>query len=165
MNWLDAIVVITWIVLFILGVKNGIVKLIFSLIGLILGVVLASRTKNLLAELLFSANSTGANIASFLIILIVIMIIVMIGAWMVRSAISFIKLGWLDKLGGGILAFLIGAIFWGAIFAIIIRFPIAGLDKVISDSTLALFLLKKFPIVLGLLPEEFGAVRDFFINS
>jgi membrane protein required for colicin V production len=37
-----------------------------------------------------------------------------------------------------------------------------GTGGAISDSNLAPILLDRFPMVLGLLPDEFDSVRDFF---
>jgi len=68
-------------------------------------------------------------------------------------------MGWVNRLGGAIFGFLLGAIFCGALLAIWANFLGTG---AITSSGLATLLLDRFPMVLALLPEEFDAVRSFF---
>ena len=60
-------------------------------------------------------------------------------------------LDWVNRLGGAIL--------WGAILAVWVRFFGTGL---VTESLIAGVLLDKFPLVLALLPSEFDAVRNYF---
>jgi hypothetical protein len=78
---------------------------------------------------------------------------------LLRSVIKAVMLGWVDSVGGAVLGFLFGAILWGAILATWVKF--FGSDLV-TGSFLARFLLDYFPLVLGLLPGEFDAIREFF---
>jgi membrane protein required for colicin V production len=68
-------------------------------------------------------------------------------------------LGWVNTAGGAVFGFFIGMIFLGAILATWEKF--FGPDMLVN-SFIAGFLLDKFPLVLGLLPQEFDVVRDFF---
>ena len=68
-------------------------------------------------------------------------------------------LGWIDRLGGAILGFLMGAIFMGATLAVLVKFFSTGL---VAESFLAGVLLDKFPLILALLPSEFDVIHDFF---
>jgi len=68
-------------------------------------------------------------------------------------------LGWVDHLGGAVFGVVAGAILWGALLAIWVKFFGAG---PVTESFLAAVLLDKFPLVLALLPSEFDAIRDFF---
>jgi uncharacterized membrane protein required for colicin V production len=68
-------------------------------------------------------------------------------------------LGWVDNFGGAAFGFLSGFLFLGAIMATWVKF--FGSDLV-TGSFLARVMLDYFPLVLGLLPGEFDAIKDFF---
>jgi uncharacterized membrane protein required for colicin V production len=71
-------------------------------------------------------------------------------------------LGWLDKLIGFILGVFIGGLVCAAILAIVSKHAPSA-ETVISQSGVARFLMKGFPLLLALLPAEFDFIRDFFI--
>ena len=80
----------------------------------------------------------------------------------------------MDKLGGFILGAAVGAFLCAAIMAVILKatytipsgipFPdLSTIQQTIGNSCLAEFLLDRFPLVLGLLPGDYGdAVRGVF---
>ena len=161
MNWLDiAILVIIAIPTFI-SLKAGIIKAVLSLAGLTVGILLAGRYYTTLAEqLTFISQNNLANIAAFAIILIGIMIITGVVASLLKWIVSAIMLGWVNRIGGAIFGFLLGAIFCSALLAIWAKF--LGTGGAIGDSALAILLLDRFPMILTLLPGEFDSLRSFF---
>ncbi|HEY91688.1 MAG TPA: CvpA family protein [Dehalococcoidia bacterium] len=160
MNWLDIVIAITLIIPIFTGLKQGLIKSAISLAGLMVGVVVASNYYQVLGDrLTFITNEDFANIAAFAIILIVIMIIANVIAALLKVTAKIVLLGWVDHLGGAVFGLLMGAIFMGALLAIIVKFFGSSL---IIDSFLAEILLDKFPLVLGFLPSEFDTIRDFF---
>jgi membrane protein required for colicin V production len=160
MNWLDIVILIVFIAAAFGGMMSGLIKSLFSLIGLILGVVLAGRFYAPLAENLgFISNENVAHIAAFIIIFVVVMIIAALLGVIITRVVSIMLLGWLNRLLGGVFGVLMAAIFIGAILAILAKF--AGAEGLVGDSALGPFLLDRIPIVLGLLPEEFDSVRQF----
>ncbi|MBN1644143.1 MAG: CvpA family protein, partial [Dehalococcoidales bacterium] len=64
-----------------------------------------------------------------------------------------------DRLGGGILGLILGALSVSAILAIVAKFTDSTL---ITGSALASFFLDKFPFIMGLLPKEFDVIKNFF---
>jgi len=162
MNWLDIVIIILIAVPTVIGLKIGIVKALFTVVGGIIGVILAGRFSGSLGEIMtFISDPALAKVAAFAIILIVVLIIAAVAASFVKWVLSAILLGWVNKLGGAILGFILGAIFCGAILTMWVNFY-QGSNNTIDGSPLALFLLDGFPIVLGLLPAEFDSVRTFF---
>lgn len=162
MNWLDIVIIIGLIISFVSGIQQGLIKIAFTLVGGIIGVVLAGRYSDALAgKLSFISDSNIAGIVAFVIILIATLIVASILGMIVKKIASAVLLGWLDKLGGAVLGLLLGAIFIGAILAMWLKYGSSGAD-VIAGSALARFLLDKFWVVLGLLPAEFDAVHYFF---
>jgi membrane protein required for colicin V production len=160
MNWLDIVILVAFAVPAFIGLRQGLIKAALSLAGVIVGVILASNFyEELGGAMTFISNPDVANIAAYIIILVVVMIIANVLAQVLKFTAKAVMLGWIDRLGGAVFGLFVGALFMGAILAAVVNF--AG-EGVIPDSLLAGVLLDKFPIVLGLLPSEFDAVRDFF---
>ena len=161
MSWLDIFIIVFLAVFILGGLKNGIIKSILSLVGIILGVMLAGRYYVPLSQVLTFISEPGvAKITAFAIILIGIMIITGILASFLGKIVSVVMLGWANRLGGAIFGLLVGGVFFGAALATWIRF--LGIGQTIADSNLAMVLLDYFPVILALLPDEFNAVRSFF---
>jgi membrane protein required for colicin V production len=161
MSWLDiAIIFIIGITAFV-GLKNGIIKTVLTLAGVIVGVILAGRFYVALADrLTFIPQETLARIVAFVIILGVVVLIASIIAGVLKWLASIVLLGWVNRLGGTLLGLIMGGIFCGALLAIWTKF--LGIADPIAESALATFLLDGFPLVLALLPGEFDSVRSFF---
>ncbi len=161
MSWLDIVLLVVIAIATLLGLRAGIIKAVLSLAGVIVGVILAGRFYVLLSEqLTFIPHAGAAKIVAFAIILIVVMIIASVAALLLKWAASIVMLGWVNRLGGALFGFVLGAILCGAFLATWINF--LGIEGAIADSALARVLLDYFPMVLALLPDEFDAVRSFF---
>lgn len=138
----------------------GLIKTALSLIGLIVGIVLASNFYEQLGGMItFIPNADIANIVAFTLILIAVMVVIAVLARLLKSIIKFVMLGWVDHLGGAILGFVMGATFISAVLATVVKYYGTGL---ITESLLAGVLLDKFPAILSLLPSKFNTIRDFF---
>jgi membrane protein required for colicin V production len=163
MNWLDIVLIIGLAISVIMGIQSGLIKVAFMLVGGIIGVVLAGQYSDGLADKLSFIPGDGApGIIAFIIIVALTVVAAMIIGTIVKKVIHIIPLvGWVDKLGGGIIGLLAGAIIIGALLAMWLMYGPVGGD-VIIESGLANFLLDKFGIVLGLLPAEYDIIHFFF---
>ena len=160
MNPLDIVIIVALIIPVFTGLKQGLIKAALSLAGLIVGVILASNFYQQLGGMMgFISNEDIANVTAFIIILVVVMIIANVAVILLKFTAKVAMLGWVDRLGGAIFGFLMGAIFMGALLATFVKF--FG-SELVTESFLAAILLDKFPLVLGLLPSEFDTIRDFF---
>lgn len=160
MNWIDIVIIIYLILSIIGGAMQGLIRSVLSLLGLIIGVVLAANFYQNLATIFgFIHNGTVARVIAFVLIVGVVVIIAAIVGAALRSVIKAIHLGWVDGLGGAVFGLAMGAISAGALLAVIVKLTNSNL---ITGSSLAGFLLDKFPVVLGLFPSEFDVIRDFF---
>jgi membrane protein required for colicin V production len=160
MHWLDIILLVALVVPTFIGLKQGLIKAVLSLVGLIVGVVLAGNFYEQLAGLLgFINNPDIANVVAYVVILLVVLAIATVLARLLKSIAKAVMLGWVNHTGGAIFGLILGAIFISAILATWVKF--FGTDM-LAESFIAAFLLDKFPMVLTLLPEEFDMVRDFF---
>ena len=160
MHWIDIIIIIALIVPIFTGLMQGLIKAALSLAGIVLGVYLASNFyENFAGVLTFISNEDIANIVAFIIILAIVFIIANVIAFFLRATIRALTLGWVDRVGGAVFGFVMGAILISALLATIVKFFGEGM---VTESALAAFLLDKFPIILGLLPSQFDSIRDFF---
>ena len=161
MYWLDILIIVLIAIPTFLGLRKGLVKIVLILAGLIFGIILAGQFHSALAEqLTFISQPSVTNVVAFAIIVIATLIVAAIIASMVKWIIEAIMLGWLNRLGGAVFGFLLGAIFCSAVLAIWVKF--LGMAEPLSESIIAPILLDRFPLILALLPEEFDAIRSFF---
>ena len=161
MNWLDIVIIVLIAVPTLIGLRTGIIKATLSLAGVIVGVILAGRFHAALAEqLTFIAQDNIANIVAFALILLGVMIIASVLAALIKFVVSAVLLGWVNRIGGAVFGFALGTIFCGALLATWAKF--FGIEGLLSESSLAILLLDRFPIILALLPGEFGSIRSFF---
>jgi membrane protein required for colicin V production len=161
MNWLDIAIVILLIVPALIGLKAGIIKILLTVAGLIVGVVLAGRFSTWLGgQLTFISDPGIAKVVAFALILIVVLVLASVAAALIKKFASALLLGWINRLGGAVLGLALGIIFCGAVVTMWVNFLGAG--STIENSAMAKFLVDTFPIVLGLLPKDFDAVRSFF---
>jgi membrane protein required for colicin V production len=161
MNWLDIVILVVIAAATFSGMIVGLISAALSLAGIIVGIMLAGRYYLAFSQHLGFISSEGvAQIVAFAIILVGVMLITLVLALVLRRAFSLIKLGWLDRIGGAVFGLAMGMLLCGAVLAIWVKF--LGIGATVTGSALASFLLEHFPIVLGLLPAEFDAVRSFF---
>lgn len=160
MNWLDIIIIAAIAITTFVGLKIGLIKAVLSLAGLIIGVILARLFYVPLSEqLTFISQATLAKVAAFAIIMVGVMIIAGVLAMVLKWITSVMMLGWVNHIGGAIFGLVLGAILCGALLALWVNF--FGTGEVIASSGLA-SILSQFPLVLGLLPDEFDSIRSFF---
>ena len=164
MNWLDIVIIVVAVLMGFVGLRQGIIRTVFGIAGLVGGIVLAGRYYGGLAAVLSPSGATWANIAAYAIILIATLIVAGVIGWLVARLVHLVLLGWLDRLVGCILGVVIGGLLCAAVLAIVGKYY-PGAEAVISQSGLARFLMGGFPLLLALLPEEFDFIRNFFTTS
>jgi membrane protein required for colicin V production len=161
MNWLDIVLIVAIGVVTFIGLRKGIIKMALTLGGLVLGIFLAGRYYLPFSEhLTLISSPTWAKVAAFAIIFIGIMVAAAILARLLERVASAILLGWVNRLVGAIIGFVVGAMFCGAVLAIWVKY--LGVSGHISASKIAPILLEHFPKVLALLPDDFESIRSFF---
>lgn len=161
MSWLDIVIVVVVAVATFGGLLIGLISAGLCLAGIIVGIMLAGRYYLPFSQYLgFIGEENVAQIVAFAIILVGVLLIAVALALVLRWAFSLIKLGWIDRLGGAAFGLATGSLLCGTMLAMWVKFVGAGAS--ITSSVLASIMLEHFPVVLGLLPAEFDAVRSFF---
>jgi membrane protein required for colicin V production len=161
MNWLDIVIIVSLIIAGFMGYQAGLIKMLFVLAGVIIGVVLAGQYGDSLAsKLSFISDPNIAGIVAFLIILLATIIVAFILALIVERLAHWALLGWLDHVGGIIFGLLICAIFIGGVLAMYLHYQ--GSSDTVTSSPISGFLINKFWVVLGLLPSQFAHIKTYF---
>jgi membrane protein required for colicin V production len=148
MNWLDILIIIVLILLGVAGLRQGLIRTVFGIAGLIGGIFLAGRYYDELAARLFPSGAIWGNIAAYAIILIATLVVAGVIGWLLAKLINFAALGWLDKFMGFILGVVIGALLFAAILAIVLHFAdyYPGMEATINESAIGSFLVTAFPL-------------------
>jgi membrane protein required for colicin V production len=146
MNWLDIVVLVVVAALGIVGLRQGLIRTVFGIAGLIGGIFLAGRYYDELAALLFPSGAVWANIAAYAIIAIATLVVAGVIGWLLAKLINFAALGWLDRLVGCILGVVIGGLLCAAVLAIVVKFY-PDMQTTVDQSIIAGFLVRGFPLL------------------
>lgn len=161
MNWVDIAIIVVAVLFGLLGLWQGFIKALFGILGLIGGIVLAGHFYHPLALKLSSEGATWAGIAAYAIILIVVVIIAGVAGWFVAKMVHALPFGWLDRLLGFILGAFMGSMLCAAVLAILCKF-VPGVESAVAQSAVAATVMKGFPLLLALLPENFDFLSGLF---
>ena len=156
MNSVDIIIIIVLILASALGIYWGIIRQVLAIVGLIAGIVLASRYGIDVAAALssFIENDMLTRAIGFIIVMLVITSTVSLVATLLHRFVGLLFLGWLDHLAGGLLGLLQAALFCTVVLAALAAFPNQSLLPVLSNSRVAPVLMRMFDPVLQLLPDS-----------
>lgn len=156
MIWLDWVLLVLLAFSIVSGLMRGLMKTVFDLVGLVVGVLLAGRYYGAVAPMLsFIPQENLAKIAAFAIIAAVIMLIAGILGSIFKKVVSQLSFGWLDRLGGAVLGVALSAVSLGVGLTLLAQFGVLGLEGAIGRSWLAGLLLRVYPLIKGLLPVDF----------
>lgn len=150
------------------GFWTGLIHALGSLVGSIVGVVVASRMFIPLAEkysYLFGGNMNLAKIVIFLVIFIIVNRLVGLVFWIIEkifkviSIIPFLKT--INRLGGAVLGFIEGVLAIGMTLYITDRFPLGdAFTKAIQGSIVARKMVAAAAIITPLLPVYLQQIRS-----
>ncbi len=160
MNWLDVVVLVLVLGLGVMGWMHGIIRLGFTLVGGILGVVLAGRLFDDLAPVIPIGNDGAAELAAFGGIVVVVLVLALIAAGSLKAMLKAMLLGWVDSSSGAFVGALLGALAATAFVAAAGVVPSDSSERAVEESLLAEPLIDTFGFVLALLPEEFERVKS-----
>jgi uncharacterized membrane protein required for colicin V production len=157
MIWVDIIISIIFVFVFIGGLREGVFKSIFSFISLIIAIPVTGLLYHILTRIFsFIHDENWANFLGFLITFIVISILLSLIFWIPRKIM---------KLGeGGILSAIIGGVFALAGFSIALvlfnilieTYPVWNwLIGILEGSQIIKVLLTIFGFIKFMLPETF----------
>ena len=161
MNTLDIVFCVILGFLGLRGIFRGLVKEVASILGLILGFVLANVFHGELAPLLEKPlGGPGlANLVAYLGIFLGTVAVVFLTAALIRKILKLIMLGWLDSIGGGLLGFFKGALLCSIIVLALTAF-LPSKATILTESQLVPYVNMFNTMLAETLPKD---MRDQFL--
>jgi len=127
LNWLDIVIVVVLALALLLGIRSGLIRSIFGIVGTVLGIVAAILFY--IVPGIWLAEKTGmphtaAYVLSFIAIFSVIAVLIHLVGLLIHSIINIGILKTLNKIGGGLIGLAIGLLVIGIIMSLLISFPV-----------------------------------------
>lgn len=167
-TWFDIIVIAVVVILGIKGVINGLIKEVFGLIGIIGGVIIASRNANLVGEqislYLYELSDSAEFFFGFLLALLLFWFVCLLLGNLLSKMLKMSGLGFVDRL----LGFFVGAAKIFLVLAILVAIvsKISILNQKISPYFEG---SKVYPILLSagqfIMAMDIGSVKDSVENT
>ena len=153
MNWIDVILVSILALTSILGIVKGLVKQVFGLLAVIIGLILALGFYSQVSWLYlrFVSNEVLAHFLGFLTIFLIVLCL----GWVSSYGLSkFIKgpLKLLNNILGGGLGLVKGILICGVVVFALLVFPIS--KKALKESALSPVCLQMTRAIISLIPKE-----------
>lgn len=155
MNWVDIVIVVILAIGLFKGFGNGLVRGIFGLAAVGLGLLVAASNYEQVSEVLFSklrAAPHWQDILAFLVIFVVALIIVNVLGNVISKALKLASLGWFDRVAGGLLGLVMACLFSGMVLLLVVM---AGFhtNTGVTKSTVAPSVINVMDTVIGFAPE------------
>src|SRR5512139_3916025 len=95
MNWLDILIIVGLVLLGVAGLRQGMIRTVFGIAGLIGGIVLAGRYYDERAARPFQSDAVWGNIAPYTLIMIDTFLVAGVIGRPLANVVNFDALGWL----------------------------------------------------------------------
>ena len=118
MQTIDIIIAVLLVLGLINGLRDGLVKQVAGLAGLIGGLLIGRAFYLPLGGWListFGMADHAAHVIAFILILIIVPLLLNLAGWLVSKLLQIICLGWINRLLGGIIGVLKFALFVGIV--------------------------------------------------
>ena len=158
MNGLDWFIIIFIGLGGLLGLYWGVIRQVLSIVGLVAGISIASRSYQAVGERLAGLFPTAPdllNLLAFILVLTLVSLLVSAIASGLRIFVGLLFLGWLDHLLGGLLGLIQSTLLVAALLAALAAFPAVGVTELLAGSQLAARFRIPVQWSLPLLPERF----------
>jgi len=158
LNWVDVVLAVVIAGNCALGLKRGLLREAFNLLGIGLGLFAGFRCYEALGwniEGWLEAKPAVANLVAFLVIFLGIAFVTSYVGHLLRKGAKKLFLGWLDWLGGGVFGFARGLIFASVLAFVFALFPVfPRLEKDLQTSLLGPHVIKVAPALYGTVMEK-----------
>ncbi|MCK6563244.1 MAG: CvpA family protein [Dehalococcoidia bacterium] len=167
MNWITLVLLAVIGMMTFNGYRNGFIRELVGLCALILAVPLAG----ILYDDMYPKvepivdNEEAAALISFIAIMGGVLVGGVVVAHLLKKSVDMLNLGRLDDLAGGAFGFVKAAVLCQVVLIALVVFPSPDLREDIDSSPVATALLDAAPVVLAVLPGEFGDALDEFLQK
>lgn len=159
MHWLDITILAVLTVFALIGISRGLINQVFSMLALGVGLAAGLMFYDVLAEALTQRgivqNESMSNVIAFVLLVVVFYMLVQMLGWLISKLIGTLRLGLLNRLAGGALGVVFGAVTI-TLFISSLSFFLPEDDPVFKESVLLPYLDEGAEIVKSSLPEDFG---------
>ena len=167
MNWLDIAIAAVIALFTLVGFSRGLVSQIFSIAALLGGLVIGFIFYDVLGDVFIRErlveNKSVANVGGFIVLAFAAYVIIQTAGWMTTRLIGTLQLSWLNRICGGALGALMGAVTAFLLSSCLSLFY-PQQDPVFKSSVLLPYLNEAALIAGDALPEDFeksfNAARD-----
>jgi membrane protein required for colicin V production len=161
MNTLDIILLLLLALTLVRGLFRGFVKEISSIVALIVGFILANHYHDQLLPVVSGIlpDPVLANLISYALPFIVGVVLVLIIAAVLRYLLKITLLGWVDRLAGGTMGLIKGALLSILIVLLLTTFLLPPAD-ILRTSRFAPYVNQFSALLVELMPPEFRRKFD-----
>ena len=170
MNYLDVIFIIIILFFTFNGLRKGLVKVVGGILGIFVGIYFAGlfylQFSEWLQTLTQIFGSTESNIIGFIVVFIVVNRVFAIIIFLLDKIVSIPIINSINKLLGGTLGFLQGALIITLIVTVFTNLgSFVGADNVISNSRIAPYSEKAITIIKPFLPKDLKSIPGKFFDG
>lgn len=159
MHWLDIAILAVLTVSALVGISRGLINQVFSMLALVVGLAAGLLFYDTLGHALRARgvidNESMSNVIAFVLLVVVFYVLIQMLGWLTSKLIGTLRLGLLNRLAGGALGVVFGAITITLLVSSL-SFFLPEDDPVFKDSILLPYLDEGAEIVKAALPEDFG---------
>lgn len=155
MNTLDILILLILGFTVVRGLFRGFVGEISSIVGLVIGFILANRYHEKLLPLVGSIlpDPAIANLLSYALLFITGLVLILIIAGMLRHLLKISLLGWLDRLAGGTMGLIKGGLLSVLIVLALTTF-LSPQAEILSTSRFAPYVNQFSALLADLMPPN-----------
>lgn len=161
---IDIVFIVLLIMAVIKGWQRGLIIAVFSVIGLIVGMVAAMKLSTLVAEWLKDSTSISAKwlpVISFAVVFIGAVLLIRLGANLLEATLEVALLGWANKLGGILLYIIIYTMAYSVLLFYAAQLKLVSAETVQRSVTYA-YIQPLGPWVIDGIGKLIPAFKDMF---
>ncbi len=161
MNILDILLIIIVVFCVIRSWSKGFIREIFSILGIIVGVLVASRYYQLLFPYVgrYISDDAFISLLSFTLVFLGTFTIVAVLGMLVKALVRIMFVGWVDHTMGGIFGFVKGLLFVSLIIWILTTFLPKG-SSLLRGSRFSPYIARASRIFVVMIPKKLKDVSD-----
>lgn len=165
MSWLDITFLIIVGINGLLGLWRGVVREAFTLLGIVAGAIIASRTYEMALPVVgkIVANPNLARIIGFLLIFLVAAVLIHLLGVAIRKLFKIILLGWLDRFLGLLFGLIKGLAIVLVAIILLSKFPVGNSRELLEDSIVVPYAFILLKLFLPFLPEDLSETIQKFL--
>ncbi len=166
MNWVDILIIVAVLLSAFFGWRNGVIRWAITLVGAVLGVLVAGQAYTAFAPtFVFTDSETTQRLIAFAVIFFAILAAAWFVARAVKTVLNVLLLGWVDNLAGLVLGGVAGLLGASAIITLLGILPSESFQDAITESSLAEPVVDSTSFVRAFLPVEFDDIRELFDSA